>query len=121
MARPPDGFFTPRQNSALVPICTISGFCGQGATNARALDGRCDELQFEADVQPRRREAPSFPNRRGRRSGSSEWINFLRLPVAGALIGKAPGDVVLVGDHEIEILSIEEAGMPGRKAVTELT
>ena len=32
------------------------------------------------DVQPRRREAPGLPNCRGRRSGSSEWINFLRLP-----------------------------------------
>ena len=28
-------------------------------------------------------------------------------PVARALIGKAAGDAVLVGDHEIEILSIE--------------
>jgi hypothetical protein len=40
-------------------------------------------------------------------SGSSKWINFLCLPVARALIGKAAGDVVSVGDREIEILSIE--------------
>ena len=32
------------------------------------------------DVQPQGREAPGLPNRRGGRSGSSEWINFLRLP-----------------------------------------
>ena len=37
----------PRPVGAFVGICTIRGFCGQGATNARALDGRGDELQFE--------------------------------------------------------------------------
>jgi transcription elongation GreA/GreB family factor len=37
------------------------------------------------------------------RNGSISYVS----PVARALIGKAPGDVVLVGDHEIEILSIE--------------
>ncbi len=37
------------------------------------------------------------------RNGSISYAS----PVARALIGKAPGDVVLVGDHEIEILSIE--------------
>jgi transcription elongation GreA/GreB family factor len=37
------------------------------------------------------------------RNGSISYVS----PVAGALIGKAPGDVVLVGDHEIEILSID--------------
>jgi hypothetical protein len=31
-----------------------------------------------SDVQPRGREAPRLPNRWGRRSGSSEWINLLR-------------------------------------------
>ena len=40
-------------------------------------------------------------------------------PVAGALIGKAAGDIVLVGDLEIEILSIEQGGKPGRKDVIE--
>jgi transcription elongation GreA/GreB family factor len=38
---------------------------------------------------------------------SSKWINFLRLPIARALIGKAVGDVVSVSDREIEVLSIE--------------
>ena len=28
-------------------------------------------------------------------------------PIAQALIGKAAGDIVLVGDREIEVLSIE--------------
>jgi transcription elongation GreA/GreB family factor len=37
------------------------------------------------------------------RNGSISYVS----PVARALIGKAPGDVVLVGDREIEILSIE--------------
>ncbi len=37
------------------------------------------------------------------RNGSISYVS----PVARALIGKAAGDVVLVGDHEIEILSIE--------------
>ena len=37
------------------------------------------------------------------RHGSISYVS----PVARALIGKAAGDVVLVGDHEIEILSIE--------------
>ena len=37
------------------------------------------------------------------RNGSISYVS----PVARALIGKAAGDVVLVGDHEIEVLSIE--------------
>ncbi|MFY9970624.1 MAG: transcription elongation factor GreA, partial [Roseiarcus sp.] len=37
------------------------------------------------------------------RNGSISFVS----PVARALIGKAKGDVVLVADHEIEILSIE--------------
>ena len=37
------------------------------------------------------------------RNGSISYVS----PVARALIGKAASDVVLVGDHEIEILSIE--------------
>lgn len=37
------------------------------------------------------------------RNGSISYVS----PVARALIGKAAGDVVLVADHEIEILSIE--------------
>ena len=37
------------------------------------------------------------------RNGSISYVS----PVARALIGKAAGDVVLVGDQEIEILSIE--------------
>jgi len=37
------------------------------------------------------------------RNGSISYVS----PVARALIGKAAGDVVLLGDHEIEILSIE--------------
>ena len=37
------------------------------------------------------------------RNGSISYVS----PVARALIGKAAGDVVLAGDHEIEILSIE--------------
>ncbi|HZZ23590.1 MAG TPA: transcription elongation factor GreA [Roseiarcus sp.] len=37
------------------------------------------------------------------RNGSIAYVS----PVARALIGKAAGDVVLVGDHEIEILSID--------------
>jgi transcription elongation GreA/GreB family factor len=37
------------------------------------------------------------------RNGSISYVS----PVARALIGKAAGDAVLVGDHEIEILSIE--------------
>jgi transcription elongation GreA/GreB family factor len=36
------------------------------------------------------------------RNGSISYVS----PVARALIGKAAGDVVVVGDHEIEILSI---------------
>jgi transcription elongation GreA/GreB family factor len=37
------------------------------------------------------------------RNGSISYIS----PVARALIGKAAGDIVSVGDREIEILSIE--------------
>ena len=37
------------------------------------------------------------------RNGSISYVS----PVARALIGRAAGDVVLVADHEIEILSIE--------------
>jgi transcription elongation GreA/GreB family factor len=37
------------------------------------------------------------------RNGSISYVS----PVARALIGRAAGDIVLVGDHEIEILSIE--------------
>jgi transcription elongation GreA/GreB family factor len=37
------------------------------------------------------------------RSGSISYVS----PVARALIGKAAGDIVLVSDREIEILSIE--------------
>ena len=37
------------------------------------------------------------------RNGSISYVS----PVARALIGKAPGDVVLAGGHEIAILSIE--------------
>jgi transcription elongation GreA/GreB family factor len=37
------------------------------------------------------------------RNGSISYVS----PVARGLIGKAAGDVVLVGDHEIEILYIE--------------
>ncbi|MFZ0600531.1 MAG: transcription elongation factor GreA [Roseiarcus sp.] len=37
------------------------------------------------------------------RNGSISYVS----PVARALIGKAADDVVLVGDHEIQILSIE--------------
>ena len=37
------------------------------------------------------------------RNGSISYVS----PVARALIGKASGDVVLAGDHEIEILSID--------------
>jgi transcription elongation GreA/GreB family factor len=37
------------------------------------------------------------------RNGSISYVS----PVARALIRRAPGDVVLAGDHEIEILSIE--------------
>jgi transcription elongation GreA/GreB family factor len=37
------------------------------------------------------------------RNGSISYVS----PVARALIGKAAGDIVLVGDREIEILSIE--------------
>jgi transcription elongation GreA/GreB family factor len=37
------------------------------------------------------------------RSGSIYYVS----PVARALIGKAAGDIVLVSDREIEILSIE--------------
>jgi|SRR5208337_1678780 len=40
------------------------------------------------------------------RNGSISYVS----PVAGALIGRVAGDVVLVGDHEIEILSIEWGG-----------
>jgi transcription elongation GreA/GreB family factor len=36
------------------------------------------------------------------RNGSISYVS----PVARALIGRATGDVVVVGDHEIEILSI---------------
>ncbi len=36
------------------------------------------------------------------RNGSISYVS----PVARALIGRASGDVVVVGDHEIEILSI---------------
>ena len=37
------------------------------------------------------------------RNGTISYVS----PVARALIGRAVGDVVLTGDHEIEILSIE--------------
>jgi transcription elongation GreA/GreB family factor len=37
------------------------------------------------------------------RNGSISSVS----PVARALIGKAPGEIVLAGDHEIEILSID--------------
>ncbi len=37
------------------------------------------------------------------RNGSISYVS----PVAGALIGRAAGDIVLAGDHEIEILSID--------------
>jgi transcription elongation GreA/GreB family factor len=37
------------------------------------------------------------------KNGSISYVS----PVARALIGKTTGDVVLMGDHEIEILSIE--------------
>jgi transcription elongation GreA/GreB family factor len=37
------------------------------------------------------------------RSGSISYVS----PVARALFGRAAGDIVLAGDHEIEILSIE--------------
>jgi transcription elongation GreA/GreB family factor len=37
------------------------------------------------------------------RNGSISYVS----PVARALIGRAGGDVVLVADHEIQILSIE--------------
>jgi transcription elongation GreA/GreB family factor len=37
------------------------------------------------------------------RNGSISYVS----PVARALIGRAAGDIVLAGDHEIEILSIE--------------
>jgi transcription elongation GreA/GreB family factor len=37
------------------------------------------------------------------RNGSISYVS----PVARALIGRAAGDVVSVGDHEIQILSIE--------------
>jgi transcription elongation GreA/GreB family factor len=37
------------------------------------------------------------------RNGSISYVS----PVARALIGRAAGDVVLAGDHKIEILSIE--------------
>jgi transcription elongation GreA/GreB family factor len=37
------------------------------------------------------------------RNGSISYVS----PVARALIGKAAGDIVWVGDHEIEILSME--------------
>ena len=37
------------------------------------------------------------------RNGSISYVS----PVAQALIGKAAGDVVLAGDHDIEILSID--------------
>jgi transcription elongation GreA/GreB family factor len=40
------------------------------------------------------------------RNGSISYVS----PVARALIGKAAGDVVVVGDHEIEILSIARGG-----------
>jgi transcription elongation GreA/GreB family factor len=40
------------------------------------------------------------------RNGSISYVS----PVARALIGRAAGEIVLAGDHEIEILSIEEAG-----------
>jgi transcription elongation GreA/GreB family factor len=37
------------------------------------------------------------------RAGSISYVS----PVARALIGKAAGDVVAVGDHEIEVLAVE--------------
>ena len=37
------------------------------------------------------------------RNGSISYVS----PVAQALIGRAAGDIVLAGDHELEILSIE--------------
>ena len=50
--------------------------------SGRSATGRVrrSRLWTSGDVQARRRKAPGLPNRRGRRSGSSEWINFLRLP-----------------------------------------
>ena len=37
------------------------------------------------------------------RNGSISYVS----PVARALIGRAAGEIVLAGDHEIEILSID--------------
>jgi transcription elongation GreA/GreB family factor len=37
------------------------------------------------------------------RNGSISYVS----PVARALIGRAAGEIVLAGDHEIEILSVE--------------
>jgi transcription elongation GreA/GreB family factor len=54
-------------------------------------DGRCQAFRIigEDEADPR--------------NGSISYVS----PVARALIGKAAGDIVLVGDREIEILSIE--------------
>ena len=58
--------------------------------------------------QQRRRSAPGLQNRSGKtkRILGTDQYSYVS-PVARALIGKAAGDVVLVADHEIEILSIE--------------
>ena len=41
------------------------------------------------------------------RNGSISYVS----PVARALIGRAAGDIVMAGDHEIEILSIDQGGI----------
>jgi transcription elongation GreA/GreB family factor len=57
----------------------------------RRGDGRCQAFRIvgEDEADPR--------------NGSISYVS----PVARALIGRAPTEIVLAGDHEIEILSID--------------
>ena len=64
-------------------------------------------LRASGDFQARRRQAPGLQDRRGRRGGSRNGSISYVSPVARALIGRAAGEIVLAGDREIEILSIE--------------
>lgn len=86
-------YFTERLRSAhLVPAPPDSGAVAFGhRVTFRRDDGRRQSFRIvgEDEADPR--------------NGSISYVS----PVARALIGKTAGDVVLAGDHEIEILAIE--------------
>jgi transcription elongation GreA/GreB family factor len=75
---------------------------------APSTDSSAIAFRASRDIQARRRQAPGLQDRRRRRSGSSKGSIAHVSPVARALIGRAAGEIVLVGDREIEILSIDK-------------